>query len=146
MVKSRPVWGAWIEIFALLYRGRTPVGRAPYGARGLKCIGVNLLCILLLSRPVWGAWIEIRETRLSREKAESRPVWGAWIEIGMFDAVQALIGSRAPYGARGLKFSLSWVASLVLRRAPYGARGLKYQTWSPYRQNETVAPRMGRVD
>ena len=39
-IKSRPVWGAWIEILRLTYF----VGR------------------ILLSRPVWGAWIEIGES------------------------------------------------------------------------------------
>ena len=34
--RSRPAWGAWIEIFALL-----------------------ALMIFCMSRPAWGAWIEI---------------------------------------------------------------------------------------
>ena len=35
---SRPVWGAWIEI-GMAVRDHTQEvhGRAPYGARGLKC-------------------------------------------------------------------------------------------------------------
>ena len=34
---SRPVWGAWIEIERLRDLPGMPAGRAPYGARGLKC-------------------------------------------------------------------------------------------------------------
>ena len=34
---SRPVWGAWIEINLYLAGGVLTGGRAPYGARGLKC-------------------------------------------------------------------------------------------------------------
>ena len=80
--KSRPVWGAWIEIGRSGEGGERVWGRAPYGARGLKslypCIA---LVALAVSRPVWGAWIEI-----------SRGSWGTTDD-----------GCRAPYGARGLK-------------------------------------------
>ena len=34
--RSRPVWGAWIEILAPVSVFRPALGRAPYGARGLK--------------------------------------------------------------------------------------------------------------
>ena len=33
---SRPVWGAWIEIFVGFVIKDAAVSRAPYGARGLK--------------------------------------------------------------------------------------------------------------
>ena len=36
MRKSRPVWGAWIEILVVVGRVSRSAGRAPYGARGLK--------------------------------------------------------------------------------------------------------------
>ena len=52
-VRSRPVWGAWIEIFLPREMGQAPE-----------------------SRPVWGAWIEIRETRLSRETEDVAPRMG----------------------------------------------------------------------
>ena len=34
--RSRPVWGAWIEIGLKTCAARKPCCRAPYGARGLK--------------------------------------------------------------------------------------------------------------
>ena len=34
--RSRPVWGAWIEIPKARTPRSTPASRAPYGARGLK--------------------------------------------------------------------------------------------------------------
>ena len=37
---SRPVWGAWIEIFIQSSRCSTVSGRAPYGARGLKLLRI----------------------------------------------------------------------------------------------------------
>ena len=36
MAASRPVWGAWIEIRLSLVSLLLLLGRAPYGARGLK--------------------------------------------------------------------------------------------------------------
>ena len=50
---SRPVWGAWIEIYAL----HCPI-------------------TLQLSRPVWGAWIEIRYKSCSRSMAAVAPRMG----------------------------------------------------------------------
>jgi len=35
--RSRPAWGAWIEINARTLGGMCDDGRAPHGARGLKC-------------------------------------------------------------------------------------------------------------
>ena len=35
------------------------VGRAPYGARGLKFAQLKPVVTAVLSRPVWGAWIEM---------------------------------------------------------------------------------------
>ena len=79
---SRPVWGAWIEIFDNGLMQALRAGRAPYGARGLKFEQViNTIDILGKSRPVWGAWIEILLCRRMRH----------------------LLKRRAPYGARGLK-------------------------------------------
>ena len=57
---SRPVWGAWIEIYMVAPPCLPPVW----------------------SRPVWGAWIEIiTQTLVAQMAGGSRPVWGAWIEI-----------------------------------------------------------------
>ena len=36
--RSRPVRGAWIEIVTLVENRIIEIGRAPYGARGLKCL------------------------------------------------------------------------------------------------------------
>ena len=36
--KSRPVWGAWIEILGYYWRDCPCWSRAPYGARGLKSL------------------------------------------------------------------------------------------------------------
>ena len=43
-LESRPVWGAWIEILLSLVYLLLSLGRAPYGARGLKS------CLLSSSR------------------------------------------------------------------------------------------------
>ena len=37
LLKSRPVWGAWIEIMLDNLNAIVGFCRAPYGARGLKC-------------------------------------------------------------------------------------------------------------
>ena len=37
-LQSRPVWGAWIEIFPFNRSPSANTCRAPYGARGLKLI------------------------------------------------------------------------------------------------------------
>ena len=58
IASSRPVWGAWIEIFV------PDTGQPP-----------------AWSRPVWGAWIEIYARLSAVCRHQSRPVWGAWIEI-----------------------------------------------------------------
>ena len=125
--KSRPAWGAWIEIFD--YR---------WGAFGH-----------LKSRPAWGAWIEIRSagTRPAPSRG-SRPAWGAWIEIERTIGQILDWDGRAPHGARGLKYVKNsfrfviftsrpaWGAWIEIGwkcanrspgsgRAPHGARGLK---------------------
>jgi len=59
---SRPVWGAWIEIFHLAADMVLNRRRALYGARGLKLILLLIPSIMWKSRPVWGAWIEMFRT------------------------------------------------------------------------------------
>ena len=59
ITKSRPAWGAWIEIQKQGFYGDFLDCRAPHGARGLKLLILVLLLRLMLSRPAWGAWIEI---------------------------------------------------------------------------------------
>ena len=147
---SRPVWGAWIEIRLQTAWNTTRYGRAPYGARGLKCLvsgfcknhggrapygarGLKLKKPKAMqgtgtSRPVWGAWIEIHERCHAAVilLRRSRPVWGAWIEILTAYNKSVIIVCRAPYGARGLKYTTDDIAQNVNgSRAPYGARGLK---------------------
>ena len=41
-MRSRPVWGAWIEILAVTSGSSISVSRAPYGARGLKYCKYNM--------------------------------------------------------------------------------------------------------
>ena len=41
--RSRPVWGAWIEIESYVAAESLAKGRAPYGARGLKSTADPLL-------------------------------------------------------------------------------------------------------
>ena len=55
MFKSRPVWGAWIEIES-------------YNAADV---------LAKVSRPVWGAWIEIRSAGSRLESERSRAPYGA---------------------------------------------------------------------
>ena len=52
-IMSRPVWGAWIEIFA-----------------------VSALQEAAPSRPVWGAWIEIGVSRMYRRSVLVAPRMG----------------------------------------------------------------------
>ena len=59
-LESRPVWGAWIEILLSLVYLLLSLGRAPYGARGLKSLFLHYAALSIRSRPVWGAWIEMQ--------------------------------------------------------------------------------------
>ena len=52
---SRPVWGAWIEMFENPFLSFNTVSRAPYGARGLKFDKQFLFFELPLSRAPYGA-------------------------------------------------------------------------------------------
>ena len=165
---SRPVWGAWIEIRSSRRRLWPACRRAPYGARGLKCLYQGTNSLGFASRPVWGAWIEILAPVSVFRPALSRPVWGAWIEITNDGKTITGYNGRAPYGARGLKLLIGGAIGIFGRRAPYGARGLKlgyvgnicstitsrpvwgawieiscFLYWPGFRG---VAPRMGRVD
>ena len=38
-------------------------GRAPHGARGLKCYDLGEDFSIETSRPAWGAWIEIQKMK-----------------------------------------------------------------------------------
>ena len=73
------------------------VGRAPYGARGLKCEQWT-------DKPI--------------VNDGSRPVWGAWIEIVNSFESNLNFAGRAPYGARGLKYIpiiRAWIFSVAPR-------------------------------
>ena len=52
------------------------MGRAPYGARGLKCMRRALIDGYSASRPVWGAWIEIATPSTLRQRASVAPRMG----------------------------------------------------------------------
>ena len=143
--RSRPAWGAWIEIDSQL-----------------------LFDEVKKSRPAWGAWIEISKAFLLSSVLASRPAWGAWIEICIAMEHRPEGGRRAPHGARGLKLRAAANSAGLCGRAPHGARGLKYDdlcghhrillsrpAWGAWieifcgkdtRNTLSVAPRMGRVD
>ena len=112
--KSRPAWGAWIEIFpsTVVYAD----GRAPHGARGLKFCLLPTPTILLWSRPAWGAWIEITGSRNA----------------------QAAGAGRAPHGARGLKCQITWFQHFPppASRPAWGAWIEIYNPW----QRHLLAP------
>ena len=72
--KSRPVWGAWIEMAVWTTTSESAGCRAPYGARGLKLAYWNNNSFELVSRPVWGAWIEISCLMPVASLVASRPV------------------------------------------------------------------------
>ena len=55
MVKSRPVWGAWIEINRIGRENKVKAGRAPYGARGLKYLDVQQKRVEIVRRAPYGA-------------------------------------------------------------------------------------------
>ena len=81
-------------------------GRAPRGARGLKCPPV--------------AQVPRRAGRRAPRGARG---------LKFFSSCEHTLGQscRAPRGARGLKFFCAYLRCLPLRRAPRGARGLKCQ-------------------
>ena len=82
LIKSRPVWGAWIEIKTRVAVCRVTLRRAPYGARGLKFSELVLNILRYDGRAPYGA----RGLKL--------------VEV----LIQLPSVRRAPYGARGLKF------------------------------------------
>ncbi len=58
MLRSLPLWGAWIETLS----------GSPSEIR------------TILSLPLWGAWIETMYLEQWQVVDESLPLWGAWIE------------------------------------------------------------------
>ena len=54
-IRSRPVWGAWIEMFASCARRWPGTRRAPYGARGLKLRKQLRIGRIQLGRAPYGA-------------------------------------------------------------------------------------------
>ena len=123
--KSRPVWGAWIEI-RVLYHTREAIA----------------------SRPVWGAWIEIVVIEQIDTLQYGRAPYGArGLKLLCCPIVRISNNCRAPYGARGLKSCYAQSLGIYAGgRAPYGARGLKFTPNNPLGAETPVAPRMGRVD
>ena len=137
-------------MLSLLYFPPSQYGRAPRGARGLKCLLFLLMIILSTSRPSRGAWIEISSGSSTDTLDSSRPSRGAWIEMFPLLAFLPRLLRRAPRGARGLKFRVfiikpkkrrwsrpsrgAWIeihrsrsaSRCADRRAPRGARGLKF--------------------
>ena len=86
--RSRPVWGAWIEIACKRCPGGFCGGRAPYGARGLKCcIAQNWRSFLWRRAPYGARGLKFQSLGIPRACDESRPVWGAWIEIPLIKRI-----------------------------------------------------------
>ena len=81
---SRPVWGAWIEIYNIFVYPRLFSSRAPYGARGLKYEAEDQQSEAVESRAPYGArGLKLVLCAGAGRGRRSRPVWGAWIEIPM---------------------------------------------------------------
>ena len=79
---SRPIRGAWIEIVAVDLATGAGLGRAPYGARGLKLRETRDLDELVTRRAPYGArGLKFGLRAEPVEPAKSRPIRGAWIEI-----------------------------------------------------------------
>ena len=126
--RSRPAWGAWIEIPTCTRRFRCGSGRAPHGARGLKYMKENAIKAAMGRAPHGARGLKFTLIRLFSTLQMSRPVWGAWIEMLSGPGFLPKIPGRAPYGARGLKYQYELgPRGTDVRRAPYGARGLKSQ-------------------
>ena len=103
-LKSRPAWGAWIEI-----NEHTKHNSAK------------------TSRPAWGAWIEMHSMRPFAQGASSRAPHGArGLKLYLRAPPPGGISGRAPHGARGLKWRSAPGVAFTTCRAPHGARGLKY--------------------
>ena len=102
--RSRPVWGAWIEMICRKMKKPASFGRAPYGARGLKSRQQAARSTAVRGRAPYGArGLKCNKRRRRTRLCGSRPVWGAWIEIGSACVYRKQGPGRAPYGARGLK-------------------------------------------
>ena len=78
---SRPVWGAWIEITPDAAVLTPAIGRAPYGARGLKCYDAFQYVVDRCRAPYGARGLKFLVLALLLSVLWSRPVWGAWIEI-----------------------------------------------------------------
>ena len=122
-MKSRSVWGAWIET---RYPRRFVMGwpsRAPYGARGLK-----------------HDWLVDGEIFFGRAPYGARGLKRGW------PGTPARARRRAPYGARGLKLvNLDDAISYQGSRSVWGA-WIETQTPAGTHMIRLVALRMGRVD
>ena len=100
-------------------------GRAPHGARGLKCrVCFGAFGAGRRRAPHGARGLKFDAEHIGGSLAVSRPARGAWIEIGQFEGrIQAVSGSRP---ARGAWIEITVGTSIGI--------------------NLLVAPRMGRVD
>ena len=102
-------------------------GRAPHGARGLKCrVCFGAFGAGRRRAPHGARGLKFDAEHIGGSLAVSRPARGAWIEIPWVFPVAYKTGGRAPHGARGLKCCRRIGKRDSSRRAPHGARGLKY--------------------
>ena len=144
--KSRPVWGAWIEITPPSLWRHPPPGRAPYGARGLKFYAGHTFKVVDSRAPYGARGLKSLPRSHRRRRLGSRPVWGAWIEIQVVLLLSIILMRRAPYGARGLKWCPN--RARVTRCESRPVWGAWIEIFNAYfsRLFRMVAPRMGRVD
>ena len=115
---SRPVWGAWIEIFSTLKVPISIPGRAPYGARGLKYRTSYSSAVSTRRAPYGARGLKSVLKPGVNPIDRSRPVWGAWIEIFAQLRKRYPNFGRAPYGARGLKYGVKDEVEPVLASRP----------------------------
>ena len=120
---SRPARGAWVEMKMPSLSLTFLSGRAPQGARGLKCQTWDRSGPRPPpSRPARGAWVEIAFGRAIVPTKTSRPARGAWVEIFHSANRRRDRGSRPARGA--------WV---------------EIRCTAVKANHEIVAPRKGRV-
>ena len=126
------------------------LGRAPYGARGLKCQRQQRAFRRGGRAPYGARGLKSRGGTSALKNSMGRAPYGARGLKSFYFSYRKKLESRAPYGARGLKstdddgvdYAMgesrpvwgAWIEIMTLlevlheqqSRAPYGARGLKF--------------------
>ena len=125
MVLSCPSRGTWIEIAVSNQILLDVYGRAPRGARGLKCSSNNRVC---------------------KTYIQSCPSRGTWIEIQRIGADQIAEACRAPRGARGLKYPLTRVYYDDPASCPSRGTWIEIEVQAAIPAGTAVVPLAGHVD